>query len=359
MKSAFYKVSPELRYSLVWEDVQLLYAALDIQPADNVLVITAAGCNVLNTLLKLPATVTAIDLNPVQNNLLRLKVHVIAHHNYEVFASLLGLNGPDSVVEAWTKVAAGISEAALETWEPLMAKSAAGLLTGGKLESYIRGFLPTLDGKVQEHLHQLLQFETVAEQRTFFLEHLDQEPFKTHFIDYFDKVNLSRGRDPALFTYTPESGGELFYERLKAQICNVLVKENFFFRFFFFGLSQLPQNLLPPAYQEAYYAVLRKALPRLKIVSGEAMDYLLSEAGQEITKASMSNIFEYTTNAEFRTVCRQVSRRGAPLRFIFWNLLQEQGLYLAEDGWQDVSLSTQTDATACFYFQNFRAVKNK
>jgi S-adenosylmethionine-diacylglycerol 3-amino-3-carboxypropyl transferase len=358
MKSAFYKVTKELRYSLVWEDVHLLYAALEVQPTDKVLVITAAGCNVLNTLLKLPASVTAIDLNPVQNDLLRLKIHVIAHYDYTVFANILGLNGPDAVPAAWKQIAAGLSEAQLQSWEPIMGRCAGGLLTGGKLENYIQGFPATLPAEVQAQLQQFLQFKTVGAQQNFFLTHLDKAPFKPQFIDYFDKVNLSRGRDPALFAYARESGGDLFYERLKAQISTVLMPDNFFFRFFFFGLESLPQNLLPPAYQQVHYEALRNSLSRLKIVQGEAMNYLLSPDGQAISKASLSNIFEYTTVSEFRAVCRQVHRRGTDLRFIFWNLLQEQGGHLTEDGWQDVSIPTQNDSTACFYFQNYRAVQN-
>ena len=358
MKSAFYKVTKELRYSLVWEDAHLLYEALHLQPTDNVLVITAAGCNVLNTLLAGPASVTAIDLNPVQNHLLQLKVHVIYNHSYEVFASLLGLAGKEAVPAAWAQIAQGLSQQQREVWEPVMGRCAGGLLTGGKLESYIGDFPATLPAAVQNHLQQLLQFETVAEQGAFFLAHLDKPSFKAQFITYFDKVNLSRGRDPALFAYARESGGDLFYERLKAQVTTVPIRGNFFFRFFFFGLEGMPQNLLPPAYQKANYERLRNNLHKLKIVSGEAMNYLLSDVGKHLNKASLSNIFEYTTPGEFRSVCRQVGKRGAPLRFLFWNLLQEQGAFLSEDGWQPLLHSQSTDATACFYFQNHHAVEN-
>ena len=65
MNSEFQNVAlDQLRYSLVWEGSATLYRALDIQPDDHVLVITGAGCNVLNTLLQAPRQVTAIDLNP-------------------------------------------------------------------------------------------------------------------------------------------------------------------------------------------------------------------------------------------------------------------------------------------------------
>ena len=97
----------QLRYSLVWEGSATLYQALAIQPDDHVLVITGAGCNVLNTLLQAPRQVTAIDLNPEQNRLLRLKCHVIQQHEYDVFRGLLGMDNYP-VAAAWTAVRPGL-----------------------------------------------------------------------------------------------------------------------------------------------------------------------------------------------------------------------------------------------------------
>jgi hypothetical protein len=89
-----------LRYGLVWEDHTTLYQALDLGPDDHALIITSAGCNVLNALLAGPRHVTAIDLNPLQNQLLALKAHAIAHHPPAVLRGLLGLAGPAAVATA-------------------------------------------------------------------------------------------------------------------------------------------------------------------------------------------------------------------------------------------------------------------
>ena len=106
MQSEFYNVALDrIRYSLVWEDSETLYQGLQLQPEDKVLVITSAGCNVLNCLLKNPAKVTAIDLNPVQNQLLRLKKYLILHFEHNVLSALLGLEKPETVAKTWQKVA--------------------------------------------------------------------------------------------------------------------------------------------------------------------------------------------------------------------------------------------------------------
>ncbi|PIH04228.1 hypothetical protein CS542_01275 [Pedobacter sp. IW39] len=76
MNSEFYNLDLDrIRYSLVWEDSQTFTDRLRSGTNDHLLVITSAGCNALNMLLKDPASVTAADLNPVQNKLLLLKQH--------------------------------------------------------------------------------------------------------------------------------------------------------------------------------------------------------------------------------------------------------------------------------------------
>lgn len=362
MHSAFYNVALDrLRYSLVWEDSYPLYHGLDLQPDDRVLVITSAGCNVLNTLLKNPRQVIAIDLNPMQNKLLLLKEHVILYHEHAVFRALMGFDGSAGVAGAFQQLDGTLPADGRGYWASFFESHPEGILTAGKLEAYITGFFETLDAGTRQKLHGLIERDEVRAQWNFFRDELHAGSFRDQFIQYFDDQNLSKGRDPALFKYAQESGGVAFYNRLLRQLSTTVVKNNFFFRFFFFGPRQLPESILPPCYQQRNYYALRAQLPRLTVVDGEAVDYLLSAGGGAVTKASLSNIFEYTDQTEFRRVCRLLgSRSGWRLRFVFWNLLQEQGAFLDADGWNDVPVSDPvTQDAACFYFRNWRVVETK
>jgi S-adenosylmethionine-diacylglycerol 3-amino-3-carboxypropyl transferase len=362
MQSEFATIAlNQVRYSLVWEDSRTLYEALNIGPADHVLVVTSAGCNVLNALLANPRHVTAIDLNPVQNALLRLKCHLIAHHGPGPLRALMGFDGPRPVAGAWQQVAATLPVDMREYWEPFFAAHPAGLLPAGKLESYLAGFLPSLPVAAQAKFRQLLEFNTVAGQRAFFAAELDEPTFRDAFVAYFDEVNLSKGRDPALFRYALESGGATFYARLQQFIGTKLVRDNFFFRFFFFGPENLPEALLPPCYQQHNHARLQQLLPKLSIVTGEAVAYLNTPAGRTVTKASLSNIFEYTSAAEFRRVCADLlAPSGRSLRLVFWNLLLDQGA--AGPGRRPLSAAAQARLSredGCFYFRNVRVLASQ
>ena len=358
MKSEFATIPLDrLRYGLVWEDHATLYQALDLGPTDHALLITSAGCNVLNALLAGPRQVTAIDLNPLQNQLLALKVHAIAHHPPAVLRGLLGLAGAAAVATAGAALQATLPAAKYAAWAAYLAQHPRGLLLAGQLESYVTGFVPSLPAAWQARLRGLLACGSVAEQWAYFQRELDQPDFQARFVAYFDAANLSRGRDPRLFRYAAESGGATFYARLRHQLGRQLARDNFFFRFLFFGPENLPEALLPPCYQAAHHALLRQRLGRLRLVAGEASEFLLSAAGQDITKASLSNIFEYVSPAEFERVSRALATRPAPLRLVFWNLLQAQ----ATRRTATVPLLPATSAAlsaqdACFYFGGVRVL---
>lgn len=360
MNSEFATIAlDQVRYSLVWEDSRTLHAALAIGPDDHVLVVTSAGCNVLNALLAGPRQVTAIDLNPVQNALLRLKCHLIVHHEPEMLRALMGFDGPAPVARAWRKVAAQLPVELRAFWAPFFAAHPAGLLPAGRLEGYVTAFLPTLPPETQAKLRQLLTFESVTAQRDFFAAALDEPAFREAFVAYFDAANLSQGRDPALFRYAPESGGTTFYGRLRQFLATKLVRDSFFFRFFFFGPEGLPETLLPPCYQRRHHARLRRLLPRLRMATGEAVAYLGTAAGRTVTKASLSNIFEYASPAEFGRVCAGLQASpGRPLRLLYWNLLQDQHHPVGPAG-EALPAAAQARLAredGCFFFRNVRVL---
>ena len=94
MYSEFQQLNLDIvRYSFVWEDNQILTQNLDFQPKDQVLVITSSGKNVLSSLLNPLKQVVAIDINPVQNELLKLQINLIKNYDYATFRGLLGLDG--------------------------------------------------------------------------------------------------------------------------------------------------------------------------------------------------------------------------------------------------------------------------
>ncbi|QNK62730.1 DUF3419 family protein [Pedobacter sp. PAMC26386] len=354
MKSEFYLLELDLiRYSLVWEDSQTLYDILEINQNDHLLVITSAGCNVLNVLLMGPARVTAIDLNPFQNKLLLLKKHIIMNHEYDVFYGILGFAGKTGMRAAKQKLMNTLSMDERSFWLTFFAEHQNGLLNSGKLEDYITSFYDTLDQQTQEKLQQLIGFNDVAKQYDFFKKQLDNSSFKSSFIAYYSDENLQKGRDSKLLRYATEPIGPTFYKRLLTQVSSALLRTNFHFRFFFFGLQNLPEDILPPCYRRENYAILRQQLHKIQVLESEALDYLLSEQGSTVTKAALSNIFEYISPEEFDRTCHSLIKDpGRRLRLVFWNLLNGQGETPGDYRGHIKFKTNKLSSKSSFYFKN-------
>ena len=82
--------SRSLVYNACWEDPAVDRKALKIQSTDRMLVITSAGCNVLDYALLGPERIFAVDANPRQSALLELKIAGIRHLEFEDFFALFG-----------------------------------------------------------------------------------------------------------------------------------------------------------------------------------------------------------------------------------------------------------------------------
>jgi S-adenosylmethionine-diacylglycerol 3-amino-3-carboxypropyl transferase len=82
--------SRSLVYNCCWEDPAVDRRALDLRGDDTMLVITSAGCNVLDYALAGPARIHAVDANPRQTALLELKLAGIRHLGFDDFFAIFG-----------------------------------------------------------------------------------------------------------------------------------------------------------------------------------------------------------------------------------------------------------------------------
>lgn len=82
--------SRSLVYNSCWEDPAVDRTALNLRPGDTLLVITSAGCNVLDYALTSPCLVHAVDANPRQTALLELKLTGIRLLEFDDFFAVFG-----------------------------------------------------------------------------------------------------------------------------------------------------------------------------------------------------------------------------------------------------------------------------
>jgi S-adenosylmethionine-diacylglycerol 3-amino-3-carboxypropyl transferase len=82
--------SRNLIYNACWEDPRIDRELFRFNPSSKIVMITSAGCNALDYLLDKPQVIHAVDVNPIQNALLELKMALFRKATFEALFAMFG-----------------------------------------------------------------------------------------------------------------------------------------------------------------------------------------------------------------------------------------------------------------------------
>lgn len=173
--------SRSLVYNTCWEDPAVDRLALDIGRNDTMLVITSAGCNVLDYALAGPRRIHAVDANPRQNALLELKLAAIRRLQFSDFFAAFGQGFHSRFGEIYRDaLRADLSPFARSYWDRNAAWFASrrgsfyfhGL--SGLVASVFRAYLG-LRPRLREPVHALFETTDLDAQRRLYDEHIDPQ----------------------------------------------------------------------------------------------------------------------------------------------------------------------------------------
>lgn len=162
-----------LVYNTCWEDPRLDREALELGPDDRVLLITSAGCNALDYALDGPRAVHAVDMNPRQNALLKLKLSGIRNLDFDDFFQIFGRGHHRQFRSVYfDALRPGLDEESRHFWD-----RHTGLFAGPR-SFYFRGSSGRVAhacnlyidcvARVRGEIEQLLSARTVDEQREIY-----------------------------------------------------------------------------------------------------------------------------------------------------------------------------------------------
>ena len=167
-----------LIYNTCWEDPVIDRQLLDLGPTSEVVVITSAGCNVLDYLLDGPGRIHAVDMNFRQNALLALKLALIRHGDFDALFTLFGEGGGPDYLEIYHAIRPDLPDRARTYWDAKISyfnpggmrksfywRSAAGdfawlfqkLLLNGKKQGLAQALLEAQGLKEQAELYRRLE----------------------------------------------------------------------------------------------------------------------------------------------------------------------------------------------------------
>jgi S-adenosylmethionine-diacylglycerol 3-amino-3-carboxypropyl transferase len=165
-----------LVYNTCWEDPAVDRQAVNLTADDVLLVITSAGCNVLDYALLGPKRIHAVDANPRQTALLELKVAGVRALEFDDFFDVFG-NGyhPEFPALYNRFLREQLSEFARGYWDPRLewfaGKRGSFYFHGlsGLVASGFKGYL-AIRPRLGAHIRALFGARSIDEQRAIYDE---------------------------------------------------------------------------------------------------------------------------------------------------------------------------------------------
>jgi S-adenosylmethionine-diacylglycerol 3-amino-3-carboxypropyl transferase len=347
-----------IRYAQVWEDADVLLAALDVQPADTVVSIASAGDNALALLGAGADRVVALDLNPAQLACLELRVAAYRELSHPELLALIGSRpgGVEERGELYRRCRGRLARAAREFWDGQPESVAGGIGGAGKFENYFRVFrsrvLPLVHGRGR--VAALLRGGSPEVRERFYREQWDTRRWRWLFKVFFSRFMMGRlGRDPAFFKYVEGSVAERILGRTRHALTALDPAENPYLHWILTGTHG---EALPWALRVENFEKIRARLDRIEWHEMTLESYLERERGaaRRVVKFNLSDIFEYMSQENTAALLARLADSSAPGgRLAYWNMLaprrRPESLAGRLRPLDDVALSLFAQDKAFFY----------
>ncbi|MDH5367645.1 MAG: BtaA family protein [Cyclobacteriaceae bacterium] len=309
-----------IRYANCWEDADVLLDGLNVQQDDRVLSIGSAGDNSFSLLVNNPELVVAVDINPIQLNLIELKKSAITTLDHSSFLEFLGFKESSRRLDLFDIVKKHLATNLQQFWENRKEDIENGIIYQGKLERYFILFhskiLPFIHSK--KRIDRLFAEKSLSQQKIFFYQHWNSWRWKTLFKVFFSNYVMGKfGRDPAFLKEVNVSVGSFILGQAEKHLSSIECQKNYLLNYILKGEFG---SFLPHYARKANFEIIKNNIEKLTIFSGLAEDAFQQYA--EFNKFNLSNIFEYMSPELFKTVAKNLVEYGAEkATYAYWNLM--------------------------------------
>lgn len=311
-----------IRYAQVWEDADVLLAALDVQPADTVVAIASAGDNALALLGAGAARVVALDLNPAQLACLALRVAAYRELEHTELLELIGSRPSTRRAELYRRCRPRLAPPVQAFWDGRATDIAAGIGGAGRFENYFRLFrqrvLPLVHGR--RTVAALLRGGLPAERVQFYEERWNTWRWRLLFRVFFSRFMMGRlGRDPAFFQYVEGSVADRILARTRHALVALDPALNPYLHWILTGTHG---RALPWALRAENFDRIRSRLDRLEWHELTLEAFLAREGQGRVDKFNLSDIFEYMSAENTAALLARLADASRPGgRLAYWNML--------------------------------------
>lgn len=307
------KFFSRLSYSLGNEDEETEHLALNIQPQDRILCVTGSGDRPLHLLLKECKEVVAIDANPIQNHLLRLKMSALGQFDYERYISFLGVVPDKTRKHQLQSLLPHMDPEASKYWNKNVSLIKKGILYQGAMEKYALGMY-VLSRLIQgRFVKKLFSFSDLNEQRNFIDGKWDNFLWRKCFKFFLSpKISKLILRDPGLYADVDNSicPGSHLYKRMNECLKQHPAQSNFFISLLLKG--NVTQEASPTYLQKEGSGIIKERLSRISIQTTDLIHYLETCPEKSFDAFSLSDVASYISEEKFHRLLRGVHRAAKP-----------------------------------------------
>ncbi|MBT8456140.1 MAG: BtaA family protein [Alphaproteobacteria bacterium] len=308
-----------IRYAQLWEDGDVLNAAMGDLAGGEVVSICSAGDNAIGLLLLDPARVHAVDLSPAQLECLYLRIAAYRTLNHEEFLELMGARASARRAELLARTLTGASPETRAFWQALEADvvvhGAAGV---GKFETYFRYFsrylLPLVHSRAT--IRDIFTPRSPQDRATFFDTRFNTWRWRLLVRLFFSRFMMGRmGRDAAFFDHVEGSVSDHVFRRLRHAGVDTDPSQNPYLHWIMTGTHG---DALPVAWRGEHYDTIRARLDRIAPHLGPLEALVV----RDVAGFNLSDIFEYMSPEMTETAyggLLDMARPGA--RLVYWNMM--------------------------------------
>jgi S-adenosylmethionine-diacylglycerol 3-amino-3-carboxypropyl transferase len=321
--------APIVHFSETWEDPLTCAAALDVQPSDAVLAITAGGCTPLSLLCAGPRALTSLDYNPAQTHLLELKTAALRALSADEVEPFLRRGSDDPGV--YRRVRAALGPEAAAFWDARRPTLDAGVAASGRATRLFYAIGRFLRRVFEpDFLEGFFEADSFEEQQWYYDDHFDHP--RVRFLScalgplLSKRAVLSRLLRADYFPYaTMRNIPEFLWERVEHALTRVPVADNYFLSRIFVGHDLPTPEGRPPYLQPPSLARIGGLLDRLHPVTASLTDHLRTLPDGSVDKLDLSNVFEWMPEHRMEEVFLGIHRVCTPgARLVFRNLFTDR-----------------------------------
>lgn len=324
-KRSFFK---KIAYSTTWEDFDTINAALKIQKNEKIISITSAGDNILNAALLKPKKILAVDFNPNQNHLLKLKITAIKKLKHKKFLELIGVHPSKRRIKIYRSIRKNLNDETKSFWDTNKSLIKKGIIYNGKQERYIQllgRYIRSLKG---DHcLEELLKCKNTKQQKKFFNKNLKGFFWNLFFRIVYSKPVMLIVKDKLVFNQITENHyPKKFRSRVEKAIKTLPLNTNSFASLALMGYY-LDKKFYPEYLKKENYKTLKKYVNRIEIKTGDITQILKKLPDKSYDKFNLSNVFDWVNKEEFKKNLKEIIRISRNKgRFCYYNTLMKRDI---------------------------------